>query len=115
MHPVEWAKKVEELGAGEIFLNSIDKDGTGTGYDLNLIKFSKNSNLLLTECSFANGMKVKGHLIPSECGEMAKQANVGKLVLTHIYPTSSEAVRLKEAKKIFRNTILAEDLLTIDI
>ena len=84
-------------------------------YDLNLIKFSKNSNLLLTECSFANGMKVKGHLIPSECGEMAKQANVGKLVLTHIYPTSSEAVRLKEAKKIFRNTIMAEDLLTIDI
>lgn len=84
-------------------------------YDLNLIKFSKNSNLLLSECSFHNGMKVKGHLIPSECGEIAKQANVGKLVLTHLYPTSSEAVRLKEAKKIFRNTILAEDLLTIDI
>ena len=84
-------------------------------YDLNLIKFSKNSNLLLSECSFHNGMKVKGHLIPSECGEIAKQANVGKLVLTHFYPTSSEAVRLKEAKKIFKNTILAEDLLTIDI
>ena len=43
MHPVEWAKKVEELGAGEIFLNSIDKDGTGTGYDLNLIKMVSDS------------------------------------------------------------------------
>lgn len=84
-------------------------------YDLNLIKFSKNSNLLLTECSFPNGMKVEGHLISKECGEIAKQANVGKLVLTHLYPTSSEAVRLKEAKKIFRNTILANDLMTIDI
>lgn len=84
-------------------------------YDHNLIKFSKNSNLLLTECSFPNNMKMKGHLIPSECGEIAKQANVGKMVLTHLYPTSSEEVRLKEAKKIFRNTVLANDLQTIEI
>jgi cyclase len=38
LNPVDWAKKVEKLGAGEIFLNSIDKDGTGEGYDLELIK-----------------------------------------------------------------------------
>jgi imidazole glycerol-phosphate synthase subunit HisF len=36
--PVAWAKRVEELGAGEIFLNSIDRDGTGEGYDLRLIR-----------------------------------------------------------------------------
>ena len=34
----EWAKKIEELGAGEIFLNSIDRDGSKQGYDNNLIK-----------------------------------------------------------------------------
>lgn len=28
-----WAKKAEELGAGEILLTSIDRDGTGEGYD----------------------------------------------------------------------------------
>ncbi len=84
-------------------------------YDLNLIKFSKNSNLLLTECSFPNDLKMKGHLVPKECGEIAKQANVGKLVLTHLYPTSPEAVRLKETKKVFKNTVLANDLLTINI
>ena len=33
---VLWAKKAEELGAGEIILNSIDADGTGQGYDLEL-------------------------------------------------------------------------------
>ncbi len=38
MDPIEWATKGEDLGAGEIFLNSIDKDGTGEGYDLELIK-----------------------------------------------------------------------------
>jgi cyclase len=31
---VEWARKVDELGAGEIVLNSIDADGTKAGYDL---------------------------------------------------------------------------------
>ena len=33
---VEWAKRGEELGAGEILLNSIDQDGTQQGYDLEL-------------------------------------------------------------------------------
>ncbi len=35
--PVAMAKKMEQLGAGEILLNSIDRDGTGIGYDLGLI------------------------------------------------------------------------------
>ncbi len=35
---VAWAKEVARLGAGEIFLNSIDRDGSGQGYDLELVK-----------------------------------------------------------------------------
>lgn len=35
---VSWAKKAEELGAGEIVITSVDKEGTGEGYDLELIK-----------------------------------------------------------------------------
>ena len=38
MDPVEWAKKVESLGAGEILLTSIDRDGTYEGYDTELIR-----------------------------------------------------------------------------
>jgi imidazole glycerol-phosphate synthase subunit HisF len=37
LDPQTWAKKVEDLGAGEILLQSIDRDGTGLGYDLDLI------------------------------------------------------------------------------
>lgn len=33
---VSWAKEVEKLGAGEILLTSMDKDGTKDGYDINL-------------------------------------------------------------------------------
>jgi len=35
---VEWAKKVEELGAGEILLTSMDCDGTKNGYNLELTR-----------------------------------------------------------------------------
>jgi imidazole glycerol-phosphate synthase subunit HisF len=35
---IEWAKKCEMLGAGEILLNSIDMDGTKSGYDLELTR-----------------------------------------------------------------------------
>jgi len=35
---VAWAREVEELGAGEILLTSMDRDGTGDGYDLELTR-----------------------------------------------------------------------------
>lgn len=35
---VEWAKQVEELGAGEILLTSMDADGTKQGYDMDLVR-----------------------------------------------------------------------------
>lgn len=38
INPVELAKQVAELGAGEIMLTSIDRDGTFGGYDLELLK-----------------------------------------------------------------------------
>ena len=38
MEIVDWAKKVEELGAGEILLTSKDADGTKEGYDLEMTR-----------------------------------------------------------------------------
>ena len=35
---VEWSKKCAELGAGEILLTSIDREGTRTGFDVDLVK-----------------------------------------------------------------------------
>jgi imidazole glycerol-phosphate synthase subunit HisF len=35
--PLEWALKMQNLGAGEILLNSVDRDGTFSGYDTELI------------------------------------------------------------------------------
>ena len=38
MDAIEWAKKVEALGAGEILLTSMDRDGTKNGFDLGLTR-----------------------------------------------------------------------------
>ncbi|MGH7685973.1 MAG: imidazole glycerol phosphate synthase subunit HisF [Candidatus Dormibacteria bacterium] len=35
---VEWSREATERGAGEILLTSMDRDGTGTGYDLELLR-----------------------------------------------------------------------------
>src|SRR4030066_615431 len=43
---LNWVKKVERLGAGEILLTSMDKDGTKEGYDIKLTKIvSENVNI----------------------------------------------------------------------
>ena len=34
----EWVRKIEDLGVGEILLNSIDRDGSGLGYDIELLE-----------------------------------------------------------------------------
>jgi cyclase len=38
LDPVEWAVQVAQLGAGEIFLTSVDREGTWEGFDLDLIR-----------------------------------------------------------------------------
>ncbi len=54
LDPVTFAIQVEELGAGEIFLNSIDRDGTMKGYDVNLIsKISRSVSIPVIACGGA--------------------------------------------------------------
>lgn len=38
LNALEWAEKVEALGAGEILLTSMDRDGTKSGFDLELLR-----------------------------------------------------------------------------
>jgi cyclase len=40
---VEWIRRLESLGAGEILLTSMDRDGTGSGYDLELLRAASGS------------------------------------------------------------------------
>lgn len=57
MSPVELAKHAEELGVGEIFLNSIDRDGMMDGYDIQLVNDVVNAvSIPVTACGGAGGI-----------------------------------------------------------
>lgn len=43
LKPIDWAKQVEDLGAGEILLTSVLQDGTWQGYDLDLVEMIADS------------------------------------------------------------------------
>lgn len=52
--PVEWAKKLEQAGAGEILVNNIDQDGSWAGYDVALIgSIAPQINIPLIACGGA--------------------------------------------------------------
>jgi ribonuclease BN (tRNA processing enzyme) len=87
-----------------------------TDFSDNLVMLSKDADLLICESALPDELKVKGHLTPSLAGEIAKRANVRKLVLTHFYPECDLVDMKKECRKTYSGPlILAEDLMEIEI
>jgi len=87
-----------------------------TDFSENLIALAKNADLLICESALPDDLKVKGHLTPSLAGEIATQANVRKLVLTHFYPECDQADIERQCRKTWSGPLfLAEDLMKITI
>jgi cyclase len=64
LNPVEFAKRAEELGAGEQVINSIDRDGLMSGYDLQLARMVRDAtNLPMTVLGGAGSLKDIASLI----------------------------------------------------
>jgi cyclase len=63
----QWAQEVDELGAGEIVITSVDNEGTGQGFDIELI--SKISNLVSIPIIAHGGAGKKEHTVTvfNEC------------------------------------------------
>lgn len=57
-----------------------------TGFDPAFAEWAKGCDLLVLECSLPQTMAIVEHLTPEQCGELAKLAAPGLLVLTHLYP-----------------------------
>ena len=84
-------------------------------FDKSLISFSRDCDLLLFDASATEKSKLIGHMTAKSAAVIAKEANAKKLLLTHFYPVASGKERLREAKKEFKNTALAKDLMKINI
>ena len=88
--PENWAKTVEQLGAGEILLNSIDRDGMKNGYDIELLNIVTNKiKIPVIACG---GVGEWAHF-----AEALEQTGVDAVAAANIFHYSDQSVFL--AKK----------------
>ncbi len=83
---IEWAKKVEKLGAGEILLTSIDMDGTKDGYDIILTKEIVNSVSIPVIASGGCGK-------PDHMLEIFQKSNVNAALAASIFHYDTHGVK----------------------
>lgn len=102
LNPVEYAIRMQDLGAGELFLNSIDRDGTMRGYDIPLIRsISSCIEIPLIACGGAsnlNDMKrviIEGGASAAAAGSMFVFHGIHKAVLI-TYPEYKDRQKLFE-------------------
>ncbi len=73
-----WIKECENLGAGEIFLNSIDRDGKANGYDIKTVgKVVASTKLPVIACGGAGS--------PEDFVDLAKKTNVSAIAAGNIF------------------------------
>jgi cyclase len=96
INPIEFAKQIEDLGAGEIVINSIDNDGMMNGYDLKLVEqVRKATSLPMTVLGGAGSLSDISNLIQNygiigaAAGSLFVFKGVYKAVLIN-YPENSE-------------------------
>jgi ribonuclease BN (tRNA processing enzyme) len=68
-------------------------------WDPDLVPFCRDADLLVADCAFPDALKVAGHMAAGECGRLAAQAGVGRLVQSHLYPVAeAQETRVAEAR-----------------
>ena len=74
---IEWAKRAESLGAGEILLTSMDKDGTKEGYDLELTrKISESVNIPVIASGGAGTLRSIANVLKEGKADAALAASI---------------------------------------
>jgi len=71
-----------------------------------LIAFSKGCDLLITECSFPESRKVDGHMIPSDIASLAREAQVGAVLIIHMYPEALDSDIVGIVKKNYQGEVI---------
>jgi len=93
LNAIEWAKKVERLGAGEILLTSMDYDGTTKGFDIEL---TKRISSIVKIPVIASGGAGK----PEDFYKLFKETNAQAALAASIF--HYRKYRIKEIKKYLK-------------
>ncbi len=83
---IQWAKKAQHLGAGEILLTSIDKDGTKDGYDILLTKSIVDSVSIPVIASGGCGK-------PGDMVDVLQESNVDAVLAASIFHYETHGVK----------------------
>jgi ribonuclease BN (tRNA processing enzyme) len=87
-----------------------------TEYSEAVVELARDANTLLVECAVPNDAPMPGHLTPSGAANIAREAGVRRVVLTHIYPVTDLLDLVEEVGNGFDGeVIVAEDGLTLDV
>jgi ribonuclease BN (tRNA processing enzyme) len=78
-----------------------------TGPSSELARWAAGCDLLLAECSLPESMAMDIHLTPERAGDLAKEADAKRLVLTHFYPPVETSDPAKLAGKRFTGPVSA--------
>lgn len=79
-----------------------------------LVAFARRADVLICESAFPDEQKTPGHLCPSAAGRIAREAQVGKLVLTHLYPACDRIDIMQQCRKSWSGPLeIAADLLPV--
>ena len=93
----EWAQKIDELGAGEIVITSVDREGTGQGYDSELI--SKLSKLVSIPIIAHGGAGNKDHVI-----EVLKNDDINAAMISSLFHYDFIKENLSKSSSLEGNT-----------
>jgi len=103
--PLEYAKKMEQLGAGELIISSIDREGVGKGYDVQLLSsIAKSVSIPVVASGGAGEMsdfvavKSCGHVHAISAGSMFVFYGPHKAVLIN-YPSYKDVDNLFNGEK----------------
>lgn len=106
---------------------TFDEEGKKVSFVLDTLNhskiagFVKDSDLFICESSFSDELAEQAkdhlHMTGKQAAEIAKKAKVKKLVLTHLSQRYEKATHiiLKEAQKIFKNSVVAKDFDNFEI
>jgi ribonuclease BN (tRNA processing enzyme) len=85
-------------------------------YCRSLVELCREAHVAVLDCSFPADRPGPGHLHAGECGRVAHEAGVQRLILSHFYPAADRSDVRTQARRLFRGRITkGRDLLSLEV
>lgn len=85
-------------------------------YSDSLVRMCRGADTAVLDCSFPANRAGAGHMHAGQCGQIAREAGVKRLVLSHFYPVADQADVVRQAHREYQGRVVkGRDLMTLTI